>query len=245
MQWLGPAGLKIWTSDLDSYRLLCSTTERNQWMTDQRFWDGLTGESPETMNQVAGSAWHYALETTTHEKDGTLAAQDLEFNDQRYTFHAPPKGTIVGATIKEQHFELEIGGHLVTGRCDGLTQNSVIDYKTSFKGLPDPDMLTQAWQWRVYLLAFSRPVFWYNTFALKLRQGWPASAPYGADDPDNRDEIVIDIVDSDAFLLYRYPDMESDVEEFVRDFAEYTSFHGWPGRPRERHKRKKHGRERT
>ena len=230
--------MKIWTSDLDSYRLLCSTRERNQWMTDQRFWDNLTERSPETMNQVAGSAWHYALEVTPHEKGRNVDVQPVEFNGQRYEFRAPPNGIIVGATVKEEHFELEIGGHLVTGRADGLTRNSVIDYKTSFKGLPDPDELTDTWQWRVYLLAFNRPAFWYNTFVLKLQQGWPASEPYGEDDPDDRDNIVIDIVDSDAFSVYRYPTMQLDVEEFVRDFADYTSFHGWPGRPLERHNRK-------
>ena len=230
--------MKIWTSDLDSYRFLYSTDKRDQWMTDERFWDGLTDRSPTTASQLAGSAWHDALENSRSVPGENLVISAFTFNKQQYEFTVDHDGVVIAAPEKEQHFEMEIAGHLVTGRVDGLTQTSVIDYKTSLKQLHPPGKFMDAWQWRVYLLAFKRRVFWYNTFLLKILEGWPSEEPYGPDDPDQRDSISISVVDSDAFAMYSYPGMYEDVSDVVQDFAKYTSARGWQGRPLERHNRK-------
>ena len=128
--------MKLWTSDLDSYKLLISTNERDAWMNDERFWDNLRTRSPSTPAQQAGSAWHHYLEHHTLDHGEGIISSSFDFEDQQYIFESRKRGVIVGAKEHERRFELMIGGHKVTGRVDGLTDHACIDYKTSLKSLP-------------------------------------------------------------------------------------------------------------
>ena len=220
--------MKIWTSDLDSYRLLASTSEKNAWMTDERFWENLRTRTPASAAQLVGSAWHNYMERCSMSHGDRIALSSFDFENQRYTFTVShDDGVVIGAQEHERRFELMVGDHQVTGRVDGLNRHSVIDYKTSLKFLPALASFQEAWQWRVYLMAMERDVFWYNTFRLKLLAGWPAEEPFF----DDRDHIDVDVLASDAFCMGAYPDMESDVAYVVNEFASFTSAHGWEGRP--------------
>jgi len=150
---------------------------------------------------LKGSAWHAVLENPPDTID------TIEMNGFRFKVECD--STIALPQVREIRASKEylVDGAIVTltGCIDGISGNKVDDHKLTFK--PDPETYLESFQWRAYLDIYGADVFEYYI--------------YSATEEDR----VIVIRDISTLKLYRYPEMEDDLKEGIRDLLRFCKDH--------------------
>ena len=106
---------------------------------------------------------------------------------------------------------LEIDGHTISCRADGISGTRVVEVKCPKTPVLDPQRYMDSFQWRVYLLAFEAQICEYHLISLReVEKGSP----------------VLGICDHHIFKMHRYQGLEDDVKELVRDLAGFVRARG-------------------
>lgn len=155
-----------------------------------------------TLSMQAGTAWHSVLENPP--------ADTLEYIERGgFEFQIDAEAEILLPQITELRAERTylVDGCEVTmsGRVDGLSGNVVYDHKLTENA--DAEYRFVALQWRAYLSLFSADAFEYVLYQA------------------NFDKLPIRIFDVSKLRLYRYPEMEADLLDALREFVEFARVH--------------------
>jgi hypothetical protein len=156
----------------------------------------LTTDEP-SPKMLAGTAFHQALELS----DGTDA---YTLHALGYTFHILCDIDLALPPVREVQLSRQYGDLIVNGRLDGLSGNTVIDYKTTEQF--DADRYMESLQWRFYLDLSGADRFNYQIFQMS-----------------ECGELTYEVYAYHALTQYRYADLHKDcakaAEEYYR-FAE-------------------------
>lgn len=156
---------------------------------------------PPNERMKMGTAFHSILEDPpeiieTIEKDG-------------YIFKIECDAEIILPQIREIRASKVylINGVLVTltGGTDGITGNKISDHKLTFK--ENPETYFESYQWRAYLDIYNADRFDYIIYTAK----------------QNGNEITIKNIST--LPMYRYPRMENDLRQGIRDLLEFAKEH--------------------
>lgn len=109
----------------------------------------------------------------------------------------------IGAQAWEVSTTLHIGGHEIRCRADALTGSLVHEVKCPSRSW-DPHSYQNAYQWRLYLLAFAASALRYHVVRLQLIRG------------------VSRVTAHEQFELYPYHGLGDDVAELVEDFVGFV-----------------------
>lgn len=189
---------EVRVTSLDAFRMWRETEGLEMdWLLPR-----ILGKQEETQEMKAGTALHQAL---AYDLDGKQELNTIFASGFRFDFNCACE--VVLPTIREQEFAKHYGDILVTGHVDGLIGNMVIDYKTTQQF--DWDRYMESYQWRFYLDMSECDQFLYQIFVLK---------PFG---PEGNYEIR----DTHKIRQYRYPELNRDCEDLVRDYSEMVLAH--------------------
>lgn len=159
----------------------------------------LTPTAKPTEAMKIGTAFHTILETL----EGELSAVEQD----GYTFNFALDADIALPDIKEIKATKDYDGITVVGKVDAVSGGVIDDHKTASQF--NPDSYFDSVQWKIYLDIFQAEKFRYNVFTRYVdKQG------------------IINIRALDIFPLYRYPDLEDDVERIVAEYAEFAERYG-------------------
>ncbi len=160
----------------------------------------LRTEEPNEL-MLKGTAWHSILEGPPETIDA------IERNG--FAFRVDCDAEISLPQIREIRGEKDytIDGKAVTltGGCDGISGNKVTDHKLTFR--PNPETYFESFQWRAYLDIFNADIFEYIIYSAR----------------DRKDETII--YDISPMLMYRYPEMERDLEQGIRNLVGFCQIH--------------------
>jgi hypothetical protein len=179
--------LTLHVTDLDGYLWY----QRMEDMTAADFAKRLKHEGPTNDKMLKGTAWHKVLENPpgtidTIEKDG-------------FTFKVDCDRAIVLPQVREirasKTYHVAGVDVTLTGGCDGITGNVVIDHKLSFN--PELENYFESYQWRAYLDIYNADIFRYYVYSAK------------------GDGTEITIKDVLEFAVFRYPGMVSYLEQGI------------------------------
>lgn len=193
--------LRVSVSDVDSYRYFLESED----MTLDALLSRLRREEPPTENMLAGTALHKWLED--HHPAESLTST-IEADGFRFRFDADIELALPTVREIKALGTYNIDGVTVTlvGKVDAIHGTKPYDHKLTSRF--DPERYANAFQWRAYLVLFNGDKFTYNVFT-------------GAPDKDG----VWVIRAFDQLTLYRYPNIQADVEaqltEFVRFIRQY------------------------
>jgi len=184
-------------TDLDSWLWY----NRIEDMTAEELVGRLLRTAPANDQMRMGTAWHSIMERPPEDiqeisMDGFQFVVNCDFKlflPQSKEIRACKTYLVDGVEVK------------LTGKCDGITGNTVIDHKLTFK--PDPENYLTSYQWRAYLDIFNADVFEYVIYSAKA------------------DGNRITINDISTMKLYRYPNMVNDLVEGIRQLVCFVKTH--------------------
>ena len=186
--------MKIRVTDLDAILWYHKIEE----MTAEQLVARLMRTEPPNEKMFIGTSFHSLLESCPYKIDSAL--------ENGYKFTITCDAEIKAPQIQEirAQKEYDIDGRRVvlSGKCDGITGNKVVDHKLSFR--PNPEYYFESYQWRAYLDIFNADVFQYILYSAKQN---------GSD---------IEIYDISVMDMYRYPGMKEDVIMGVRNFLDFV-----------------------
>lgn len=165
----------------------------------------LRKEAEPSPEMRAGTAFHYVLE---HAQAGD-SLDEFENDGFRFAFMfdesiaLPPVRELFGSKV----FEVDGVEVELRGKVDGLDGKTVWDHKLTKRF--DVEKYANAFQWRAYLSIFNCDHFRYSVFV----RGNP------------RGDKPIPLNDFHALDFYRYPDLELDLVEGIRDFVRFAQVH--------------------
>lgn len=158
-----------------------------------------TSEPSEKMS--IGSAWHKILENPPD------IIETIEIDGIKFKVEC--ESTITVSQVKEiratKEYLVDGVQVILTGGCDGISGNKITDHKLTFR--PDPENYMESFQWRAYLDIYGADVFEYIIYPAIEKKG------------------VIIIRDISTMTLYRYPEMEEDLKEGIRDLLNFCKDH--------------------
>lgn len=166
------------------------------------FIEYLNGQEKHRMR--VGTAFHEMLESLTVE--GGNDVNSYTVGD--FTFNFACDCCISAPQFAEVRAEKQYGPLLVTGKADAVHGNTVTDYKStsSFNALNYLDGV----QWRFYLDLFGADEFVWNVFVIK---------------PQDKEELVFDVVDFHILKASRYPALNDDCTTLALDYYETMHEH--------------------
>lgn len=184
----------------------------------------LRGETQQTEAMRKGSAFHKALETATEGKAEYLEADG-------YRFFVEPHIDLTLPALRElkleQVFSVTSGTSIeLVGKVDAIYGNTVEDHKTTGKsGSELADWMESqmgGFQWRHYLNMANADTFKWNCFVLSDTFAQPIDAG---------GMIVYSVKDFQPFSQHRYPGIEQDCTEKMREFVSSLGLEGmsYPG----------------
>lgn len=186
--------MRIHVTDLDQL----GWYHKLETMTADQLVARLMRTEPPNEKMFLGSTFHSLLESCPDKIDSV--------SENGYNFTITCDAEIKAPQIKEvrAHKEYDVDGRKVflSGKCDGITGNKVIDHKLSFR--PNPEYYFESYQWRAYLDIFSADIFQYILYSAKQK--------------DND----IEIYDISVMDMYRYPGMKDDVITGIRNFLDFV-----------------------
>ena len=209
--------IRIRTSTLEQFRRVVCTDYAPESELVDRIRRGQWVDDPETpWYMQAGTAWHRAL-------SGEPADEVIEDNSQEclsrygdYLFNPDDIHAGIaffGDGLREMTSwrTWEVGGLKVQveGTADHVHGLVVQDAKTKFSDT-DPADYEQSLQWRAYLLIHHAEVFRYVMFNFK----------------DPTEDGFLALKDIYHFNMWRYPDMERDVLEWLERFVDWAGTRG-------------------
>lgn len=146
---------------------------------------------------LKGTAWHSVLENPPDEIDS--------IEKDGFKFRMDCDATLPLPQIREiRAYKIyPVGGQGVTltGGCDGISGNVVMDHKLTFK--PKPETYFSSYQWRAYLDIFNADIFRYWIYSAREKAG----------------EIVIH--DISEMTMHRYPEMVPDLMRGILDLVQF------------------------
>jgi hypothetical protein len=190
--------LRISTTEMEQYRdYLADVIDLETLLRRLRH------EEPPSKPMFAGRAWHKMLETYGVLESERMLCDGFTFNiDCDVAIELPPVKELKGTKVYHL-WETEV---TLVGVVDGMQGNTAIDYKLTAR--PNPERLADSYQWRVYCVIFNLYKF-----------------DYIICHADKTDQDEIRIKDIYSLPLYRYPEIESDVEYMVNLFTVFCLRH--------------------
>jgi hypothetical protein len=166
----------------------------------------LRRQEPATEAMQAGTAFHAVLEGAG---PGELRTASCD----GFTFDFDNTGDLALPEIREMKAtrEYRIGDVIVTivGKVDAIHGSRVYDHKLT--GRVDVERYMESVQWRVYAAIFGANMVVYNLFE-KREVGGEGSKHYVVGAPQ-------------TLRLYRYPELDADVEKAVAEFVAFARQH--------------------
>lgn len=160
-----------------------------------------------------GTAFHQALE---HVREGTHS----ELVADAYCFEIPGDVELTLPEHREERLRGRIGGLDLTGRVDGRTGSTVVDYKTTRSF--NPERLLTGYPWRLYLALTGAWVFTWHVFELKRTGPPPGVAEDMFGDPDLRPLTTYQVRAHHRLTQYAYPELLADCHRVGRRFADFA-----------------------
>jgi len=192
--------MKLHVTDLDSYIWY----HKIESMTAAELSKRLKHTEAPNELMLAGTALHSIFENHPPKKASCVNGFDfIERHGHIFRFLCDVSVTLPQIREIRASKAYHIDGTEVrlTGKCDGITGNKILDYKLTFK--PNLDTYFESLQWRCYLDIFNADVFEYIIFHGKKK--------------DNE----ITITDSYSIKMYRYPIMISDIETGIYNLLKF------------------------
>jgi hypothetical protein len=150
-----------------------------------------------------GTLWHGILETSTPQESKYFERDGITFIvDCDYTLNTPPIKELKG-TKKYNLWDVDV---TLVGIADGIEGRTGLDHKLTMR--PDMNKLSESYQWRIYCVMFGLDKFKYIVYKAR-----------------NYDKNTIFITSIEELPLYRYPEIESDVEYMVNLFTVFCLRH--------------------
>lgn len=148
-----------------------------------------------------GTAWHSILETPPDSID--------KVERDGFTFKVDCEASILLPQVREiraeKTYRIDDLDITLTGGCDGISAKKVSDHKLTFR--PNPETYFESPQWRAYLDIYGADVFEYIIYSAKEQKG----------------EVVI--YDVSPMTMYRYPELEGDLERSIRGLVDFCKDH--------------------
>lgn len=167
----------------------------------------ILGTAEPTERQLAGTAFHKALELATAQPGDEL--WDLRADGYLFSFRCDCE--LVLPPIRELRAEKTyiVDGEpiTITGQVDTIEGRRLDDHKTT--GRVDPERYLEGYQWRLYLDIFEADHFRWNIFEL-----------HETDDP-----LVWHVTSAHRLEQFRYPALGADCQALVERFARFTRQH--------------------
>jgi hypothetical protein len=104
---------------------------------------------------------------------------------------------------REMRLGKDYGGIIVSGQCDGVCGNLIIDHKTTERF--DAEKYLDGWQWRFYLDIFTADKFVWNVWEMK-----------------EIDPKVYEVHGLHQLAQYRYPEIERDCRNLALEFKGFA-----------------------
>jgi hypothetical protein len=186
--------LRLHVTDLDSWRWYHIIEDR----TENEFISGLLRLEPANEKMLMGTAWHSILENPPDEIS--------KIKKNGFTFICDIDAEVVLPQVREIRAQkvYEVDGYAVTltGGCDGITGNKIVDHKLTFN--PNVDNYLDAYQWRAYLDIYNADVFEYRIY-----HGYQSG-------------MNVTIKDYSTLRVCRYPTMVDDLLVGVRGLLRFV-----------------------
>lgn len=192
--------IRVSVTDVDQLAYFRASEGEERELSLDELRERLMHRQPPGPDQRAGTAFHAVLEHTHPGQELTVVERD------GFTFVFDLEGELTLPSVRELkgEREYEIAGELVTLVCkvDAFTGARVDDHKLT--GRFEAERYADAFQWRANLSIFGADEFRYNVFENYDRDG----------------RRVIHKLHPLTF--YRYPELEHDVLNQLRDFVEFV-----------------------
>lgn len=179
-------------SNLELYRIWSGMENTGvDWIVNR-----LADNAP-TEKMEKGTAFHKALELAAAGTDCyTLTAMG-------YTFHVLCDVEISLPSLRETRLVKDYEGLTISGTLDGLTGNTVTDYKTTEQF--DGERYMESLQWRFYLDLSGADRFDYKVFQMKEKK-----------------EKEYEVTGYHTLSQFRYADLHSDCLKAARDYKRFA-----------------------
>jgi hypothetical protein len=204
-----------------TYRVSVSVLEKfrrfreglTQYDTEGALLDAITGKFEGNDKTMIGGAFHKIIEKYNRDfVSGELFTDGIFFSQDQaqvaVNYRNEHKKMIKEVSISKNY---DAGNIIiqVSARADGVEGLCIRDAKTKFSP-PSATEYFNSYQWRFYLDMFQVPVFYYDLFEITNYTGIY----------NNRLPGVV-IVPYEPFECLAYEHMAEDVNQLVRDFAQY------------------------
>lgn len=190
--------MKIHVTDLDQllwFRRLDS-------MTLDDLVSRLRREAPANRAMEMGTAWHSVMENPPEDEFAAVERDGFNFVVECDAEITLPQVREIRA---QKTYVVDGTQVTLTGGCDGITGNTVIDHKLTAR--PDPEKYFDSYQWRAYLDIYEADIFRYVLWHAK----------------DEGERVLIR--DVSELPLYRYPKMKDDLLAGVFEFVDFARSH--------------------
>jgi len=196
--------IRVSVSSLDLYRKFISDDEYPLGV----FLADLRGENVATPAMMRGRAFAVAMEHASLGETSTISAEG-------HTFAFTCDAEIESWPRREEKREKDYGGVIVSARCDRIMGRTVADDKTTSQF--DAESYMDKYQPRFYMSMFDADVFQHHVWECReIKSDGPG--------------IAWEVYAFHKLTTYRYPEMEEDCAQLVRDFANFAAQIGWTGR---------------
>ena len=185
---------------LDEYTQFCSGLLYNLGdnppeYTPELFVRKLLKLEPPSLKMYAGIAVHKAVELM---QDGVIHNGTIV---DEWTINCNKDIIIETPDCRELAIQKSIDDVTIFGRVDSLDSSTVHDFKTT--GSYNYEKYQASYQWRTYLWILNYDRFIYDVAITKT----------------DEDKKIVDIMDYKKIELRRYPNLDNDVENKIRDYV--------------------------
>lgn len=196
--------MRIPATTLESFRLFLS----EDWMTEERFLQGITRPFVPTRAMALGKAFGRVLERPErYQVPHGYRCDGFDFSDD---VMAPALAVFDRRGVFEAKAVKAYGAHTVVAKADQLLGARLIENKTT--DYFDFGKYESSYQWRFMADIFEPASITYHVFCLE-------------DSPNN----VIGLKGVESFRLYPYTALETDCRVLLREFVQYVTAKGLTG----------------
>lgn len=185
--------MKITPTLLQSYFFF----RTQDWMTSEKMDAAIRGDFEENEKMLVGRALHEALES---ERSGVLEADGYVFKMNEFESNVP------AGAIPECSARCTVGnGHTLSGRIDHLWGTHGHETKVTHSSIR-ADAYHDTMQARCYLKLFELSAVTFHIFYVKMV---------------DKDPRFYEVKDYREHTVYRYPELDSDLDRWCNDLARY------------------------
>lgn len=196
-------------------KFLWGQTEDNQaWINEGNVTSTIKGISGVNVKADFGTAGHSIIEDALRYKTNTgYQVKKFTFTDKQaepLLKHAAEHPFWVREVPLSKLYHTTDFDLIVTGTTDAIEGVQLRDTKFKFSSF-DLDEYYASAQWRIYLHMIGLNTFHYDFFRVK-----------GFECMDDCNKAVI--ANCESLAMYRYPEMEQDIQEIIQEFADFVTF---------------------